>query len=330
MRTSPVDAQVATVRRFSRFYTRRIGALDRGFLDSEYSLTEVRVLFELRRRVSATASAVSEELGLDAAYLSRLVRGFEKRELLTRRRSTTDRRQTILRLTTKGRRVFDALDSRQHEVVTEMIAPLPHGTRREIVRSMARIERLLDGSVVTQPSYALRDLRPGDIGWVVHRHGALYHEEYGWDETFEALVAEIVADFVKHRDVERERCWIAESAGEIVGSIFCVKKSKAVAKLRLLYVEPTAREMGIGTRLVDECIRFARAAGYRRLILWTQSVLGGARRVYERAGFRLVAEEPHHSFGADLMAQTWELDLRADAVAQDDRAAIPSGTGSAG
>lgn len=311
MPTPPKDAQVATVRRFSRFYTRRIGALDRGFLDSEYSLTEVRVLFELRHHGSTTASAISDELGLDEAYLSRLLRQFEKRGLLTRTRSSADRRQAILRLTAKGRRVFDALDARQHAAVTEMIAPLPHGTRREVVRSMARIEELLDAAPARQTSYTLRDLRPGDIGWVVHRHGALYHEEYGWDESFEALVAEIVADFVKHRDAERERCWIAEVGGEIVGSIFCVKKSNTVAKLRLLYVEPTAREMGIGTRLVDECIRFARGAGYRRLILWTQSVLGGARRVYERAGFKLVAEEAHHSFGADLVAQTWELNLRA-------------------
>lgn len=309
MRTPPVDAQVATVRRFSRFYTRRIGALDRGFLDSEYSLTEVRVLFELRQRGSTTASTVGEELGLDAAYLSRLLRDFAKRGLVTRTRSTADRRQAILRLTARGRRVFDELDARQHAAVTEMIAPLPRATRGEVVQSMARIERLLDGAPRARSAYTLRDLRPGDIGWVVHRHGALYHQEYGWDETFEALVAAIVADFVKHRDPERERCWIAESEGEIVGSIFCVKKSKTVAKLRLLYVEPTAREMGIGKRLVDECIHFARAAGYRRLVLWTQSVLGAARRVYERAGFKLVAEEPHHSFGADLVAQTWELDL---------------------
>lgn len=309
MQTPPVDAQVATVRRFSRFYTRRIGALDRDFLESEFSLTEVRVLFEFRQRQSTTASAVGDELGLDAAYLSRLIRDFEKRGLLTRTRSRTDRRQSILRLTAKGRRVFDALDARQHAVVAEMIAPLPHATRREVVRSMARIERLLDATPTREPGYTLRDLRPGDIGWVVHRHGALYHQEYGWDETFEALVADIVAQFVKHRDARCERCWIAEAAGEIVGSIFCVKKSKTVAKLRLLYVEPTAREMGIGTRLVDECIRFARAAGYRRLVLWTQSILGEARRVYERAGFQLVTEKPHHSFGADLVAQTWELRL---------------------
>jgi len=239
--------------------------------------------------------------------------------LLTRTRSRADRRQAILRLTAKGRRDFDALDARQHAAVTKMIAPLPDTTRREVVRSMARIERLLDATPAPAASYALRDLRPGDIGWVVHRHGALYHQEYGWDETFEALVAQIVADFVQHRDPEREQCWIAESAGEIVGSIFCVKKSKTVAKLRLLYVEPSARELGIGTRLVDECIRFARAAGYRRLVLWTQSVLGPARRLYERAGFQLIAEEPHHSFGADLVAQTWELALSPAARASQDQ-----------
>jgi len=319
MPTPPVDAHVATVRRFSRFYTRRIGALDRGFLDSEYSLTEVRVLFELRQHGSTTASAIKDELELDAAYLSRLLRDFEKRGLLTRTRSRADRRQAILRLTAKGRRDFDALDARQHAAVTKMIAPLPDTTRREVVRSMARIERLLDATPAPAASYALRDLRPGDIGWVVHRHGALYHQEYGWDETFEALVAQIVADFVQHRDPEREQCWIAESAGEIVGSIFCVKKSKTVAKLRLLYVEPSARELGIGTRLVDECIQFARAAGYRRLVLWTQSVLGPARRLYERAGFQLIAEEPHHSFGADLVAQTWELALSPAARASQDQ-----------
>jgi GNAT superfamily N-acetyltransferase len=215
----------------------------------------------------------------------------------------------MLRLTAKGRRVFDAIEARQHSAIAEMIRPLRADARRDIVRSMERIEGLLNAAPATAPSYILRDLRPGDIGWVVHRHGVLYHQEYGWDETFEALVAEIVADFVERRDPARERCWIAEVDGEIVGSIFCVKRSKTKAKLRLLYVEPTAREMGIGTRLVDECIRFAREAGYRTITLWTQSNLGAARRVYERAGFRLVSEEPHHSFGADLVAQTWTMEL---------------------
>ena len=304
------EAHVAQVRRFNRFYTRQIGALNRGFLESEFSLTTVRVLYELRHRERTTASALVEELALDPAYLSRMLRELETKGLLVRTRSRDDRRQTILRLSAKGKRVFDTIDKRQESAVAEMIRPLKSNARREVVVSMERIERLLDAETPAERTYALRDLRPGDIGWIVHRHGALYHQEYGWDERFEALVAEIVADFVKHRDPRRERCWIAEVDGEIVGSIFCVKKSATVAKLRLLYVEPTAREMGIGTRLVDECIRFAREAGYRKMTLWTQSVLGAARRVYERAGFRLVAEEPHRSFGADLVAQVWEMPLR--------------------
>jgi GNAT superfamily N-acetyltransferase len=238
--------------------------------------------------------------------------------------SRTDRRKTILKLTAKGRSVFDDIDGRQQDAVAQMIGPLPGDARREIVHSMERIERLLQPSTTNETTPRLRDIKPGDIGWIVHRHGALYHQEYGWDERFEALVAEILADFVKHRKPKRERCWIAEYNGEIVGSIFCVKKSKSVAKLRLLYVEPSARGMGIGSRLVDECIRFARQAGYRTLTLWTQSVLGAARRVYERAGFQLVAEEPHESFGAKLVAQTWELDLGKGGRTRSEARADPS------
>jgi DNA-binding MarR family transcriptional regulator/ribosomal protein S18 acetylase RimI-like enzyme len=309
MSNQSADAHVARVRRFNRFYTRQIGALNRGFLDSEFSLTEVRVLYELRHREQTTASVLVEELALDAAYLSRMLREFVRRGLVSRMRSRADRRQSILRLTAKGRRTFDAIDARQQDSVADMIEPLPANARREIVKSMERIEDLLDANAASKSGYTLRDLRPGDIGWVVHRHGALYHQEYGWDERFEGLVAAIVADFVAQRDPARERCWMAEVNGEIVGSIFCVRKSKTVAKLRLLYVEPTARQLGIGSRLVDECIRFAREAGYRRLTLWTQSNLVAARRLYERAGFRLVAEEPHQSIGADLVAQTWEMEL---------------------
>ncbi|HEX4470085.1 MAG TPA: helix-turn-helix domain-containing GNAT family N-acetyltransferase, partial [Gemmatimonadaceae bacterium] len=293
MSNQSADAHVARVRRFNRFYTRQIGALNRGFLDSEFSLTEVRVLYELRHRDQTTASVLVEELALDAAYLSRMLREFVRRGLVSRMRSRADRRQSILRLTAKGRRTFDAIDARQQDSVADMIEPLPANARREIVKSMERIEDLLDANAASKSGYTLRNLRPGDIGWVVHRHGALYHQEYGWDERFEGLVAAIVADFVAQRDPARERCWMAEVNGEIVGSIFCVRKSKTVAKLRLLYVEPTARQLGIGSRLVDECIRFAREAGYRRLTLWTQSNLVAARRLYERAGFRLVAEEPH-------------------------------------
>ncbi len=307
--TNHVAGRVARVRRFNRFYTRQIGALNRGFLDSEYSLTDVRVLYELRHRDRLTASVLGEELALDAAYLSRILRELEQKGLLVKTRSTADRRQTHLRLSAKGRREFDAIEARQHTAVANMLQRLAAPEQRDVVESMQRIERLLERPCVVEPAYTLRAPRPGDIGWIVHRHGALYNQEYGWDEQFEVLVAEIAADFAKHHDPKRERCWIAEHEGEVVGSIFCVKKSKAVAKLRLLYVEPSARGMGIGSRLVDECIRFAREAGYRKITLWTQSCLGAARRVYERAGFALVSEEAHHSFGAALVAQTWECDL---------------------
>jgi DNA-binding MarR family transcriptional regulator/GNAT superfamily N-acetyltransferase len=305
----PVDVPVASVRHFNRFYTRQIGALDRGFLETDFSLTEVRVLYELRHRKRTTATVVRDELALDAAYLSRIVRGFERQGLLAKRPSPADRRQTLLRLTAKGRRVFDAIDARQHHAIAEMLRKLPGKHRQEVVQSMARIERVLNSPSHSDASYVLRDFRPGDIGWIAHRHGVLYHEEYGWDATFEALVAKIAAEFVEHHDPRSERCWIAEYDGQIAGSIFCVKKSPQVAKLRLLYVEPFARQHGIGSRLVNECIAFARAAGHRKMTLWTQSVLIAARRLYERAGFELVNEEPHHSFGADLVAQTWELRL---------------------
>lgn len=307
--SSQPTTRVAKVRRFNRFYTRQIGALDRGFLESDFSLTDVRVLYELRHRKRLTASVLGQELALDAAYLSRILRDFDRKELLIKRPSKSDRRRTYLRLSAKGERVFDAIEMRQHTAVANMLQGLGVPEQRDIVESMQRIERLLDRPRAVESSYTLRAPRPGDLGWIVHRHGALYHEEYGWDEQFEVLVAEIAADFAKQHDPTCERCWIAERDGEIVGSIFCVKKSKTVAKLRLLYVEPSTRGMGIGSRLVDECIRFAREAGYRKMTLWTQSVLGAARRIYERAGFALVSEEPHHSFGADLVAQVWERDL---------------------
>ena len=309
MGTPPADARVAAVRRFNRFYTKQIGVLDRGFLDSEFSLSEVRVLYEMRHRERTTATEIRQELGIDAAYLSRMLREFERKGMLVRRASRDDGRQRLLRLTAKGQRLFDALEARQHAAVADMLRELPGERQRDVVQAMERVERLLEPEANADTAYVLRDLVPGDLGWIIHRHGVLYHQEYGWDATFEALVAEIAGDFVQHHDPRREHCWVAEYRGEVVGSIFCVKKSKTVAKLRLLYVEPSARQLGIGTRLVDECIAFARSAGYRRMTLWTQSLLTAARRVYQRAGFALVHEEPHHSFGADLVAQTWEMDL---------------------
>jgi len=314
MAAGDLDARVHAVRRFNRFYTRRIGVLHyQSTLKSPFSLTEVRVLYELAHRDAPTASALCRALGLDAGYLSRILQGFERRALIERRKSDEDGRQSLLKLTAKGRDVFAPLERRQHEDVAAMLRPLAPGDRDETVASMQRIEALLDGGSkeTAQPNknYTLRAHRPGDMGWVIARHGALYAEEYGWDIAFEALVARIAADFIDRFDPARERCWIAEIDGEPVGSVFLVKKTKAVAKLRLLIVDPKARGMGIGKRLVEECVAFARANGYRKITLWTNDVLVAARAIYERAGFKLVKSEPHRSFGKDLVGETWDLTL---------------------
>ena len=311
---------VAAVREFNRFYTRQLGILDR-YLDSPFSLAEARVLYELRYREQApTASDLARDLGLDPGYLSRILRGFARRGLISKETPDHDARRAHLRLTKKGRDTFAPLDSRSSHEVRALIGTLPPPRRRAVVDAMRAIQEFLGASsnqrdrssdVATpgSPQFVIRTHRPGDMGWVTHRHGVLYSQEYGWDERFEALVARICADFVDHFDAKRERCWIAERDGEILGSVFCVKKSKTVAKLRLLLVEPSARGLGVGTRLVDECIAFARAAGYKRLTLWTQNNLHAARRIYERAGFTLTSEEKHHSFGHDLVAQNWDLQL---------------------
>lgn len=301
--------QIESVREFNRFYTRTIGALDGHFLGSPFSLTEVRVLRELYYRGTSTATAIGQPLGLDAGYLSRMLRGFERRGLLDVLRSGKDARHKLLRLARAGRTQFEKLEARQRDVLGTMLEPVPSPQRRELVSSMNRIQRILSPGNAKQPEYALRQHRPGDIGWITHRQGLLYHEQYGWDERFEALVAEILSRFILTFDEAREKAWIAERDGEIVGAIFCVARTRTVAALRLLYVEPSARELGIGTRLVDECITFARSTGYRKLALWTNSVLHSARRIYEREGFRLVKEEKHHSFGKDLVGQNWELSL---------------------
>jgi len=303
------EDHIATVRHFNRLYTQQIGVLNRGFLDSEFSLTEVRVLYELRHREQTTATALGQELALDAGYLSRILRSFEQKGLLVREPSTADGRQTLLRLSKKGRDVFDLVEARQRSAVADMLMRLSPQDQQRLVASLRHVERLLVGRPEPSVPYILRPLQPGDIGWIAHRQGVLYNQEFGWDEQFEALVAQIAATFVQELDPKRERCWIAEREGEIVGSVFCVKQSKTVARLRLLYVEPSARHLGIGTRLVDECIAFARRTGYRKLTLWTNSVLDAARRIYERAGFQLMGEERHHSFGHDLVAQTWEMEL---------------------
>jgi DNA-binding MarR family transcriptional regulator/N-acetylglutamate synthase-like GNAT family acetyltransferase len=303
------EPRVEAVRRFNRFYTQHIGVLRKGLLDSPFSLTEVRLLYELARRERLTATDLSRDLGLDPGYVSRMLRGFEKRGLIERRPSENDGRQSLLRLTPAGRKTFAPLDARASAEVRAMLSRLSPAQQARLVEAMRAVQGLLGEAPEQSDPYLLRPHRPGDMGWIIHRHGALYAEEFGWDETFEALVAEIAAEFIRRFDPKRERCWIAEQDGEILGSVFLVKKSKTVAQLRLLLIEPKARGLGLGTRLVEECIRFARLAGYRKMVLWTNSVLAAARRIYERAGFTLVEQERHHSFGKDLVGEFWELNL---------------------
>lgn len=305
--------RIAAVRRFNRDYTRRIGALQQGLPRTPFSLTEARVMYELANWPQPgerpTATAVGRRLALDAGYLSRILRGFGKRGLVASRPLESDARQSVLAVTAKGRKAWIALNARSQQQVAALLAGLPADGQDRLIGAMQTIDGLLGDKPAKQPTYTLRPHRPGDMGWVVHRHGVLYAKEYGWDERFEVMVAEIVARFVHRFQPEWERCWIAESDGEIVGSVFLVRKSTRVAQLRLLLVEPAARGLGLGTRLVGECERFARDQGYRKIMLWTNSVLHAARHIYEQAGYRLVGEEPHHSFGYQLIGQTWELKL---------------------
>lgn len=305
----PSRAFIESVRRFNRFYTRRIGVLQQGLLDSSYSLTEVRVLYELAHRPDVTAGELGTSLGLDAGYLSRILARFLKRRLLLRRRSKDDARQMHLRLTAEGRKTFAELDALSSAQVAEMTAHLSAPGRRQLEDSLRSAEFLLRAPDAPRGRISLRGPRAGDLGWVVQRHGALYAQEYGWDATFEALVASIVGEFGSQPASEGHRCWIAEWEGEPVGCIFLVRENAAVGKLRLLLVEPSARGCGLGRKLIEECIRQARVAGYRKLTLWTNSVLHAARHLYERAGFRLVKSESHRSFGHELTGQYWELAL---------------------
>jgi DNA-binding MarR family transcriptional regulator/GNAT superfamily N-acetyltransferase len=369
---------IARVRAFNRDYTRRIGVLSEGLLESPYSLTEVRVMYELAHREGVTAAELADDLDLDRGYLSRLLKGFEAKKLLARTASREDARRQHMRLTAAGKRVLEPLERRSQEQVRMMFGALDAERQRAVLSAMDIIQSAFDaersegsdvergsggthavssrrpdnaadaqgdaggpveaigergsveataarGSVATsharavdrrkspaesrQP-FTVRTHRPGDMGWVVQRHGEIYHQEYGWNEEFEALVAEIAAEFVRKLDVARERCWIAERDGRRVGCIFLVAKDATIAKLRLLLVEPDARGIGLGRALVRECVRFAREAGYQKVVLWTQETLSAARHLYEEAGFRRTAQDPHHSFGHDLVAETWELDLR--------------------
>ena len=280
-----------------------------GYLETPFSVTEARVLYEVANREHAVAADLTKELRLDAGYLSRILGAFRRRGLIERRTSAYDGRRNEIRLTKRGRSVFASLDSRSRDDVGTQLVRLPVADQERLVGAMDTVERLLGEPRPAAGAYVLRSPRAGDYGWVVERHGALYAEEYGWNEEFEGLVAGIVGRFIVRRDPERERSWIAELDGENVGCVFAVKQSPTVAKLRLLLVDPKARGLGIGKRLVDECITFSRAAGYKRLRLWTNSVLHAARHLYEEAGFALVAEERHHSFGKDLVGETWELRL---------------------
>ncbi|HSU15330.1 bifunctional helix-turn-helix transcriptional regulator/GNAT family N-acetyltransferase [Longimicrobium sp.] len=307
MDPAEMEAQIAAMRRFNRFYTRRVGALGEGHLQTQYTLTEVRVMYEVAHQDRITASELGERLALDAGYLSRILTRFQERGLVSRTPSEKDARQAHLSLTGAGREEFARLNAAAEGEIAEMLRPLAEDDRRSLVGALQRVERLLGGRA--DAPITLREHRPGDMGWIVHRHGVLYWREYGWDERFEALVARVAAGFIDEFQPGRERAWIAEREGEIVGSVFCTRMSEDVAKLRLLLVEPSARGVGLGHRLVDECIRFAREAGYRKLVLWTNSVLLVARRIYARAGFRMVQEEENDHWGLPLIAETWELEL---------------------
>jgi len=295
------------VRAFNRFYTRRIGVVREGYLQSRFSLTEARVLYELAHTDGLTATQIGAALDLDAGYLSRMLRAFEEAGLLTRGPSETDKRQTILALTASGRAAFAPLNQRSQQEIGAMLCRLPDPAQETVVGSMETIARLLsDGP---RPDCTTRHPVAGDIGWVIERHGALYAAEYGFDHRFEALVAQVAGAFLTEHDPARERAWIAQRDGVRLGSVFLVRKTDDIGKLRLLLVEPSARGLGVGKRLVDDCIGFARQAGYRRVTLWTNDILLAARNIYRAAGFRLISSTPHSDFGPPMVGEEWELQL---------------------
>ena len=309
----PGKPLVAAVRRFNRFYTRHIGVLRKGYLDSPYSLGEMRVLYEIAHGDAPTASDVARALDLDAGYLSRVLRNFEKKGLISRKTSATDARQSHLCLAKRGEKVYAPLESRSQEQTAGMLGKLTPAQQAQLVAAMSEIEALVGDTPPRtgdgKPVYTLRGPRPGDFGWIVSRHAELYAQEYGWGEPFEGLCAQIVADFANTNDPARERCWIAEIDGENVGTVMLVKDSDEVARIRLLLIDPKGRGLGLGTRLVDECVSFARTAGYKQITLWTHSVLTAARHIYEKAGFTLTSSEKRHTWGKDVVAEFWDLKL---------------------
>jgi DNA-binding MarR family transcriptional regulator/GNAT superfamily N-acetyltransferase len=307
---SLLDARIAAIRRFNRFYTKQIGVLEESLLHSEFSLAEARVLYELARGDSGTiATEIGQTLGLDPGYLSRMLRSFEERALVQRRPSSADGRRSNLALTRKGRSAFARLDASARREIASLLAGHSAADQRALLSAMHSIERVLGNATSAPRRVELRAPRPGDMGWVIERHGEIYADEYGWSDNFEALVAQIVAQFMHAHDAERERCWIACVDEERVGSIFLVRHTDEVARLRLLLVEPSARGWGVGRTLVDTCLQFARDAGYRKVTLWTNAVLDAARSIYVSRGFQLVREEKHTHFGSEQLGQDWELEL---------------------
>jgi len=300
---------IAAVRAFNRFYTRKLGVLDQHFGKSPFSLSEARVLYELAHHDDLAAKEIGIELGLDPGYLSRIVQSFDEKGLITRKPLPADRRQVCLNLSAKGRQTFAKLNLNSQNEVAAMLAALSPGDARQLTGAMATIEDLLEPTETKRPPFLLRSHRVGDMGWVISRQAIAYAEEYGWDIGYEALVAEICAEFIRNYDPAYEHCWIAEAGGEPLGSVFLVKTSDEVAKLRLLLVEKKARGLGVGRALVEQCIRSAREKGFKKMTLWTQSILVAARGIYQQAGFRRVAEEKHHNFGVDLVGETWEMEL---------------------
>ncbi|MET9029120.1 helix-turn-helix domain-containing GNAT family N-acetyltransferase [Nocardia sp. NPDC004168] len=306
--TAAAPADIAAVREFNRHYTRVIGVLREGLHDSRYSLTEARILFKLAASDATEVVALRHALDLDAGYLSRILARFEQSGLVRRNRSGSDGRRQEVRLTDRGREIFATLDQRSSDEVGALLDAQPQATRARLITAMRTIQQILDRPA-DAPAFSLRRPGSGDYGWVIQRHAELYANEYGWDASYEELIVRIVADYLTSRDEQRERAWIAESDGRPVGSVFCVREDDTTARLRLLLVEPTVRGLGVGSALVDECLRFATAAGYREIVLWTNDVLTAARRVYQRAGFELVDQSPHHSWGHDLVGQTWRRSL---------------------
>ncbi len=307
--STEMSERIEAVRRFGRFYSRQLGFLDEGLLQSPFPLPEARLVYEIAQHVETTAAELGTELGLDLGYLSRLVRQLHKQGIVEKKPSPSDGRVTLLSLTEEGMNAFSKLNGAARNQVEQMMSKLSDADQQRLVQAMSSIEQVLGAESEHRVPYILRPHQSGDMGWVVQRHGLLYNREYGWDEEFEALVAEIVARFIQTFDPKRERCWVAEKDGANVGSVFLVRNTESVAQLRLLLVEPEARGLGIGQRLVRECTRFARQAGYEKIMLWTNDVLLAARHLYELEGYRLVKEESHHSFGHDLVGQFWEMTI---------------------